>query len=104
MLVLSRKADEAIFIGDNIRLLIVELGPTSVRIGIEAPDGVRIMREELLVRTRGQGDGVPIENAGGNGLARQGEPVDDPSGGAGDHRGSRRRSGRRGQAKPTGRD
>ncbi len=86
MLVLSRKADEAIQIGENIRVFIVSVGPTSVRIGIDAPGDVRIMREELLVRTRGQNDGVPIENAGGNGLARQREPVDDPSGGAGDRR------------------
>lgn len=46
MLVLSRKVDEAILIGDDIRVIIVRIG-SSVRIGIEAPDTVSIVREEL---------------------------------------------------------
>ncbi len=47
MLVLSRKSGEKIQIGDNISLTIVRIGPNSVRIGIEAPREMSILREEL---------------------------------------------------------
>ena len=47
MLVLSRKTNERILIGDDIAITIVRIGPNSVRIGIEAPKGMNILREEL---------------------------------------------------------
>lgn len=48
MLVLTRKLGEKIRIGDGITLTVVEVDRGKVRIGIEAPKDVRIMREELL--------------------------------------------------------
>jgi carbon storage regulator len=48
MLVLSRKPDERILIGDNILLTVVRIGPNNVRLGIDAPKDVKIFREELL--------------------------------------------------------
>jgi len=47
MLVLSRKPGERILIGEAIALTIVRIGPNTVRIGIDAPAGLRIMREKL---------------------------------------------------------
>ena len=47
MLVLSRKPGEKILIGDNVTVTIVRIGPNTVRIGIEAPRDVNIVREEL---------------------------------------------------------
>jgi carbon storage regulator len=47
MLVLSRKTSERILIGDEIAITIVRIGPNSVRIGIEAPKTMNIVREEL---------------------------------------------------------
>ena len=47
MLVLSRKEDQTIFIGENIKLTVVRLQGNSVRLGIEAPHDVRILRGEL---------------------------------------------------------
>jgi carbon storage regulator len=52
MLVLSRKLNESIIISDNIRVTVVEIGHGKVRIGIDAPPDVEIMREELLARRR----------------------------------------------------
>ncbi|MCA9086540.1 MAG: carbon storage regulator [Planctomycetaceae bacterium] len=49
MLVLSRKAGERILIGDEITVTVVRIGPNSVRIGIEAPRDMNIVREELCV-------------------------------------------------------
>ena len=47
MLVLSRKEDQAICIGDSVKITIVKVEGKRVRLGIEAPDGVRILRGEL---------------------------------------------------------
>jgi carbon storage regulator len=47
MLVLKRKVNEGIIVGDNITLRIIDAGNGFVRIGIEAPPDVRVLREEL---------------------------------------------------------
>jgi len=51
MLVLSRKIDEAIILGDDIKVTILGLEDDRVRIGIDAPKDVRIFREELFKQT-----------------------------------------------------
>lgn len=48
MLVLSRRPCERIRIGDDITITIVRIGPNTVRLGIDAPRGVNIVRDELL--------------------------------------------------------
>lgn len=48
MLVLSRKPGETIYIGDDIKIVIVRIGPNTVRVGIEAPRGMNIVRSELV--------------------------------------------------------
>jgi carbon storage regulator len=48
MLVLSRKAGEQLLIGDSIVVTVVRISPHEVRIGIEAPAEVEIVRTELL--------------------------------------------------------
>lgn len=56
MLVLSRKADERILVGDSIVITIVRIGPHAVKIGIDAPQEMVILREELQP---GDTDSVP---------------------------------------------
>jgi carbon storage regulator len=53
MLVLSRKLNESIIIDGDIRITIVGIRGNHVRVGIEAPDSVRIIREELQDRANG---------------------------------------------------
>jgi carbon storage regulator len=48
MLVLSRKSNESIRIGDDIVITVVELSRGRVRLGIEAPNEVPIHREEIF--------------------------------------------------------
>ena len=48
MLVLTRKAAETIRIGDDIVIKVIKTGSGTVRIGIEAPAHIRVMRGELL--------------------------------------------------------
>jgi carbon storage regulator len=50
MLVLSRKRNEAIVINGNIRIMVVDIRGNQVRLGIEAPNSVGILREELCER------------------------------------------------------
>jgi len=50
MLVLSRKLGEAIVINDCIKITVVDVDRGKVRLGIEAPPNVTILREELLAR------------------------------------------------------
>jgi len=47
MLVLSRKKDEKIVIGDSITLMVVEIRGDKVRLGIEAPRDVTVHRQEV---------------------------------------------------------
>ncbi len=47
MLVLSRKKDEKIIIGDNITLMVIEIRGDKVRLGIDAPKEVSVHREEV---------------------------------------------------------
>ena len=49
MLVLTRKAGERILIDNNIVIEVLEIQGNRIRLGIQAPSGVSILREELLV-------------------------------------------------------
>ena len=50
MLVLSRKAEESMFIGDNIKITVLDIRGGQVRIGITAPQDIKIHREEIYDR------------------------------------------------------
>ena len=49
MLVLSRKLNEEITIGDDIKVTVLQIKGNSIRLGIEAPKNVRIIRGEIPV-------------------------------------------------------
>lgn len=48
MLVVSRRIGESIIIGDNIEVNILDISEGIVKIGIEAPKKIKILRKELL--------------------------------------------------------
>jgi carbon storage regulator len=48
MIVLTKKLSERIFIGDNIIITVVRTGKNVIRIGIEVPEDVKVLREELI--------------------------------------------------------
>lgn len=56
MLVLTRKQSQLIQIGDNIVIKVIRTGPGSVKLGIDAPSHVRVMRGELDERLATQYD------------------------------------------------
>lgn len=48
MLVLTRKLNEAIVIGENVKITILEIKDQSVKIGIEAPREISVHRDEVF--------------------------------------------------------
>ena len=48
MLVLTRKKDESIIIGDDIEIIVSEILEDKVKIAIKAPKNVKIFRKELM--------------------------------------------------------
>jgi carbon storage regulator len=58
MLVLSRKRNESIIIADNITIVVIEIRPDKVRLGIEAPREVPVHRREVF-------DAIQKEKEGG---------------------------------------
>jgi carbon storage regulator len=50
MLILTRREGETLLIGDNIEVTVLAVNGSQVRIGIEAPREVTILREEIAHR------------------------------------------------------
>lgn len=48
MLVLTRKVGEQVLIGDDIVVTVLEVRGEGIKIGIDAPRGVRIQRQEVV--------------------------------------------------------
>ena len=61
MLVLSRRVRERVRLGDSIVLTIVRVSGDRVRLGIEAPDDVLVLREELEIRAAPESEAVGAE-------------------------------------------
>lgn len=54
MLVLSRRVGEVLTIGENIKITVTRIKGDKVRIGIEAPKEVRVLRGELKEKRDGK--------------------------------------------------
>jgi len=54
MLVLTRREGEKIMIGDDIQVVIVEIMGSQIRVGIKAPLGIPVDREEIYLRKRAE--------------------------------------------------
>lgn len=52
MLVLSRKRGQSLNIGDNVRIVVVDVAGDTVRLGIEAPPEVAVHRSEIYRAVR----------------------------------------------------
>lgn len=50
MLILTRKAGESVMVGDQIKIVVVEVKGRQVRLGVEAPGETKIYRGELFER------------------------------------------------------
>jgi len=49
MLVLTRKKDESIMLGKEIEIVVLEITPTQVRLGVDAPKNCVVFRKEIFL-------------------------------------------------------
>jgi carbon storage regulator len=61
MLVLTRNIGEKIVIGDNIQITVVAIKGNKVRVGVEAPDDVRVDRQEVHDRRTEFAEAVRVD-------------------------------------------
>jgi carbon storage regulator len=61
MLILTRRAGEALRIGDDIEVTVMAVNGTQVRIGIKAPRDVTVDREEIAERKRRDREGNVVK-------------------------------------------
>ncbi len=54
MLVLTRRSEEAVRVGEDIKITVVEIKGNHVRLGIEAPAAVPIYREEIYEKVKAE--------------------------------------------------
>ena len=58
MLILNRKLGDAVLMDGGIRVVILSCDRRGVRLGIEAPDAVTVLREEIAARQPPNGRGA----------------------------------------------
>ena len=63
VLVLTRKSNQSIMIGDDIEISVLAVMGEKVRIGIEAPRSVPVFRREVYVEIHEGDEGTPLEAA-----------------------------------------
>ena len=56
MLILNRKVNESIIVGDNIEIKILEVVDGKIKIGIEAPREVRVLRKEIYDEVKAENE------------------------------------------------
>ncbi len=66
MLILSRKIDEKIKIGDNITITLIDVHGDQVKIGVEAPKNVKVFRQEVFDAIQNENKAAAVENKAGS--------------------------------------
>jgi carbon storage regulator len=69
MLVLTRKSNQSIMIGDEIEVSVLSVMGEKVRIGIQAPQRVPVFRKEIYLEIHREGGGTPAATAAKDGAA-----------------------------------
>ncbi|MDR3170546.1 MAG: carbon storage regulator CsrA [Treponema sp.] len=64
MLILSRKVNEKIMIGDDISISIIEIQGDHIRIGVDAPKAIKVFRQEVFdtikAENKAAAESIPI--------------------------------------------
>jgi carbon storage regulator len=70
MLVLTRKSNQSIMIGDDIEVSVLSVMGDKVRIGIQAPRDIPVFRREVYLEIQREASDAPT-TAGGSGPSRE---------------------------------
>lgn len=64
MLILSRKINEKIMIGDDISVSIIEIRGDQVKLGVDAPRAIKVFRQEVFdaikAENKAAADSIPV--------------------------------------------
>jgi carbon storage regulator len=71
MLVLTRKSNQSIMIGDDIEVSVLSVMGEKVRIGIQAPQRIPVFRKEIYLEIHRDDGAVPAEQDGNDGQPGQ---------------------------------
>ena len=63
MLILSRKIDEKIKIGDDITITLIDVHGDQVKIGVEAPKNVKVFRQEVFDAIQNENKAAVVEES-----------------------------------------
>jgi len=66
MLILTRRVQEALLIGDDVTVTVLSVNGNQVRLGIDAPKSIPVHREEIYHRTKETGGKYPSKEPNGN--------------------------------------
>jgi len=69
MLILSRKINEKIMIGEDISLTIIEIRGDQVKVGVEAPKSVKVFRQEVYEAIQNENRAAATSNPNLDGLS-----------------------------------
>jgi carbon storage regulator len=61
MLILSRRLNEKLVIGENITITLLGIQGNQARIGIDAPKDISVHREEIFLRIQAENDSIDEE-------------------------------------------
>ncbi len=64
MLILSRKIDEKIKIGENITITLIDVHGDQVKIGVEAPKNVKVFRQEVFDAIQDENKAAVVDETG----------------------------------------
>ena len=73
MLILSRRPDESVIIGDNITVTVLSVKGKQVRISIDAPKDIQVHRSEIFERINGAGSLPEVDTNLAHELGRLGD-------------------------------
>lgn len=77
MLVLTRKSNQSIMIGDEIEVSVLSVMGEKVRIGIQAPQSIPVFRKEIYLEIHREAAAAPAQDDGSSPKASVEEPIPD---------------------------
>jgi carbon storage regulator len=78
MLVLTRKSNQSIMIGDDIEVSVLSVMGEKVRIGIQAPQSIPVFRKEIYLEIHREAAATPVEGAAEQAHGDLEQPLPDP--------------------------